>query len=145
LKLNRTRWGWKVFEAPGVEPVFPQKRQAIDYAETRACFRFGEIRVLDSTGNLERTIAFNERKLAEREVNSNRSVSLGRQGRLDYVNFGTLCSPHLSRCPKFFFPDRLDTLQLPADDLFLRSSHSPSGLRYTGTNVRNAPHARCQC
>jgi hypothetical protein len=97
-----------------------EKRQAIDYAETRACFRSGEIRVLDCSGNIERTIAFNEtdRKLAESEVNSNRSVSLGRQGRLDYVNFGTLCSPHLSRCPKFFFPDRLDTLQLPADDLF---------------------------
>jgi late competence protein required for DNA uptake (superfamily II DNA/RNA helicase) len=86
----------------------------------RASFRSGEIRVLDSTGSVERTIAFNEtdRKLAESEVNSNRSVSLGRQGRLDYVNFGTLCSPHLSRCPKFFFPDRLDTLQLPVDDLF---------------------------
>ena len=99
---------------------FREKDQAIAYAETRACFRRGEIRVLDSTGNLERTIAFNEtdRKLAEREVYSNRSVSLGRQGRLDYVNFGTLCSPHLSRCPKFFFPDRLDTLQLPANDLF---------------------------
>jgi len=40
--------------------VFPQKRQAIDYAETRACFRAGEIRVLDSTGKLERTIGFNE-------------------------------------------------------------------------------------
>ena len=25
----------EVFEAPGVEPVFPEKRQAIDYAETR--------------------------------------------------------------------------------------------------------------
>src|SRR5882724_5339565 len=55
---------------------------------------------------------------SESEVNSNRSVSLGRQGRLDYVNFGTYVPPHLSRCPKFFFPDRLDTLQLPADDLF---------------------------
>jgi hypothetical protein len=52
--------GWKVFEAPGVEPVFPEKRQAIDYAETRACFRFGEIRVLGATGKIERTIAFNE-------------------------------------------------------------------------------------
>lgn len=52
--------GWKVFEAPGVEPVFPEKPQAIDYAETRACFRAGEIRVLDSNGNLERTIAFDE-------------------------------------------------------------------------------------
>jgi hypothetical protein len=26
---------------------------------------------------------------SESEVNGNRSVSLGRQGRLDYVNFGT--------------------------------------------------------
>jgi len=100
--------------------VFLEKRQAIDYAQCRASFRSGEIRILDSTGKLERTIAFTktDRKLAESEVNSNRSVSLGRQGRLDYVSFGTLCSPHLSRCPKFFFPDRLDTLQLPADDLF---------------------------
>jgi hypothetical protein len=52
--------GWKVFEALGVEPVFPEKRQAIDYAETRACFRRGEIRVLDADGKLERAIAFNE-------------------------------------------------------------------------------------
>ena len=44
----------------GVEPVFPEKRQAIDYAETRACFRCGEIRVLNASGKLERTIAFNE-------------------------------------------------------------------------------------
>jgi hypothetical protein len=56
---------------------------------------------------------------SESEVNSNRSVSLGRQGRLGLRQFRHLCSPHLSRCPKFFFPDRLDTLQLPADDLFL--------------------------
>jgi hypothetical protein len=48
------------FEAPGVEPVFPKKDQAIDYARNRACFRSGEIRVLDSSGNLERTIAFSE-------------------------------------------------------------------------------------
>jgi hypothetical protein len=40
--------------------VFPEKDQAIDYAETRACFCTGEIRVLDSKGNLERIIAFNE-------------------------------------------------------------------------------------
>jgi catechol 2,3-dioxygenase-like lactoylglutathione lyase family enzyme len=36
------------------------KDRAIDYAETRACFRSGEIRVLDSSGNVERTIAFSE-------------------------------------------------------------------------------------
>jgi hypothetical protein len=48
------------FEAPGVEPVFPEKRQAIKYAPSRASFRSGEIRILDSTGKLERTIAFSE-------------------------------------------------------------------------------------
>jgi hypothetical protein len=40
--------------------VFPEKRQAISYAENRACFRSGEIRVFDSSGNVERTIPFNE-------------------------------------------------------------------------------------
>lgn len=54
------KWGWRVFEAPGVEPVFQQKNQAISYAETRACFRTGEIRILDASGNAERTISFNE-------------------------------------------------------------------------------------
>jgi hypothetical protein len=44
----------------GGEPVFPKKDHAIDYAQSRACFRSGEIRVLDSTGNVERTIAFDE-------------------------------------------------------------------------------------
>ena len=42
------------FEAPGVEPVFPEKRQAINYAQNRAWFRSGEIRILDSRGTLER-------------------------------------------------------------------------------------------
>jgi hypothetical protein len=39
----------------------PTKSSAFaDYAQNRACFRSGEIRVLDSTGKLERTIAFSE-------------------------------------------------------------------------------------
>jgi len=59
LRLGPTA-GWEVLDASGVEPVFPEKRQAIDYAETRACFRAGEIRILDSSGNIERTIAFDE-------------------------------------------------------------------------------------
>ena len=60
IEVKPRKWGWCVFESPGVEPVFLQKDQAIGYAETRACFRSGEIRVLDSSGNIERTIAFNE-------------------------------------------------------------------------------------
>ena len=53
-------WGWKVFEAPGVEPVFREKNQAINYAQNRASSRSGEIRILDFTGNVERTIHFTE-------------------------------------------------------------------------------------
>jgi hypothetical protein len=60
IEVRPHRWGCRVFEAPGVEPVFLEKRQAIDYAETRVCFRSGEIRILDSTGKIERIIGFNE-------------------------------------------------------------------------------------
>jgi hypothetical protein len=47
-------------EAPGGEPVFPEKDQAINYAQNRAWFRSGEIYVFDSSGNVERTIPFND-------------------------------------------------------------------------------------
>jgi len=40
--------------------MFPKKDQAIDYAQNRACFRSGQILVLDSTGKLECTITFSE-------------------------------------------------------------------------------------
>ena len=60
IEIRPHRWGWKVLETPGVEPVFPTKDDAISYAQTRARFRTGDIRVLDSTGNVERTIAFSE-------------------------------------------------------------------------------------
>jgi hypothetical protein len=60
IKIKPHRWGWKVFESVGVQPVFPTKQDAIDYAQGRACFRSGQIRILDLTGSVERTIAFNE-------------------------------------------------------------------------------------
>jgi hypothetical protein len=40
--------------------VFLEKDQAIDYAQNRACFRSGEIRILAANGSVERTIAFSE-------------------------------------------------------------------------------------
>jgi len=49
-----------VYEAPGVQPVFLNQEQAVDYATCRACFRTGEIRILDSNGDVERIIAFND-------------------------------------------------------------------------------------
>ena len=47
-----------MYEAPGVQPVFLKQEQAIDYAQCRACFRSGEIRILDSSGAVTRIIAF---------------------------------------------------------------------------------------
>ena len=60
IEIKPHRWGWKAFEAPGVEPVFPTRDDAISYAQTRARFRSGETRVFDASGAVERTIAFNE-------------------------------------------------------------------------------------
>jgi hypothetical protein len=60
IEIRPYRNGWKVFEAPGVEPVFLGEDQAINYAENRASFRLGEIRILDSVGNIERVISFSE-------------------------------------------------------------------------------------
>jgi len=58
IEVSPHKWGWRVFEAPGVEPVFLQKDQAIGYAEARACFRKGEIRILDSIGKIENLCSF---------------------------------------------------------------------------------------
>jgi hypothetical protein len=44
----------------GPEACVSEKDHAIDYAQNRAYFRSGEIRILDSTGYAERTIPFNE-------------------------------------------------------------------------------------
>ena len=62
IEIRPFRTGWEVYEAPGVQPVFPSKEQAIDYARGRTCFRRGEIRVLNSSGANERVIPFDETK-----------------------------------------------------------------------------------
>jgi hypothetical protein len=56
IEIRPLRWGWKVFEAPDVEPVFSDKNQAISYAENRACCRSGEIRAFDSSGDVEQDL-----------------------------------------------------------------------------------------
>jgi len=60
IEIRPYRNGWTVFEAPGVEPVFLQKQQAIDNAKNRACFRSGEIRILDTSGAVVLIIPFDE-------------------------------------------------------------------------------------
>jgi hypothetical protein len=60
IEIRPFRNRWQVYESAGVQPVFLNQEQAIDYATGRACFRSGEIRVLDSSGNVERIIPFSE-------------------------------------------------------------------------------------
>jgi hypothetical protein len=60
IEIRPVRNGWQVYENPGVQPVFLNQEQAIDYAIGRACFRSGEIRILDSSGAVVRIIPFSE-------------------------------------------------------------------------------------
>jgi hypothetical protein len=60
IEIRPFRNDWKCFEAHGVEPVFLNQEDAIDYATGRACFRSGEIRILKSNAVVERTITFSE-------------------------------------------------------------------------------------
>jgi hypothetical protein len=60
IDIRPYRNGWQVYECPGVQPVFLSQEQAIDYATCRACFRSGEIRILNSNSTVERIIPFNE-------------------------------------------------------------------------------------
>jgi hypothetical protein len=60
IEIRPYRNGWQVYESPGVQPVFLNQGDAIDYATGRACFRSGEIRIFDSRGNVERVIPFDD-------------------------------------------------------------------------------------
>jgi len=42
------------------QPAFFTKEDTVDYAQNRARFRSGEIRILDLNGKVERTIPFSE-------------------------------------------------------------------------------------
>lgn len=61
IELKPHGGGWKVFEAAGVEPVFPERDYALSYAQGRTAQRQGEIRILNAKGEVEETIAFDER------------------------------------------------------------------------------------
>jgi len=56
--------GWQCVEAPGVQPWFDGadgRRQAVDYAKGRTAHRGGEIRIYNANGDLEETMAFDDR------------------------------------------------------------------------------------
>jgi len=60
IEIRPFRNGWQAYERAGVQPVFLLQKNAISYAQCRACFRSGEIRILDCDGAVERAIPFNE-------------------------------------------------------------------------------------
>jgi hypothetical protein len=59
LRLSRGFQRAKIV-ADAHRACFPRKRSGNHYAGNRASFRSGEIRILDSTGEVERMIAFPE-------------------------------------------------------------------------------------
>ena len=61
IEIREHFGGWKVFAEQGVEPYFSEREQAIHYAESRTALRRGEIRILNTHGDIEETIAFDER------------------------------------------------------------------------------------
>jgi hypothetical protein len=63
IEIRLYRGGWQCFEGPGVGPFWTgenAKQSAIYYASARAKFGRGEIRILDSSGSIERVIRFDE-------------------------------------------------------------------------------------
>jgi hypothetical protein len=52
IEVKPHRNGWKVFEAPGVDPIFLGKDQAINYAHNRASFRSTAKRHVDAAHTL---------------------------------------------------------------------------------------------
>jgi hypothetical protein len=60
IEIRAFRNAWQVYESVGVQPVFLNQEDAISYAEGRACFRCGEIRIVDPGGAVKRIIPFNE-------------------------------------------------------------------------------------
>jgi len=60
IEIRPFRGGWQCFEAPGVGPYWTgesAKDDAIGYAQARAKFGRGEIRILAVAGEVEQVIA----------------------------------------------------------------------------------------
>jgi hypothetical protein len=61
IEVRPYRNGWEAFEAPGVQPRFSEKQQAIDYAKERMNFRTGEVRIYSGDGKtIEQIITVDE-------------------------------------------------------------------------------------
>jgi hypothetical protein len=69
-EIRPFRNGWKCFEAPGIEPVFLDQEQAIDFAKNRACFR--SVRF----GLWIQTVLLNARSISAKRIDNCRAAGL---------------------------------------------------------------------
>ena len=61
FEIRPHRGGWQCFEAPGVEPYYigsHAKENAIGHAQGRTAMRRGEIQILNTSGEVEEAISF---------------------------------------------------------------------------------------
>jgi hypothetical protein len=58
--LDSDRAIQKLVKPYGVEPVFLKKEHTIDYALQRVCLRLGWVLILDSNGNVDGVILFDD-------------------------------------------------------------------------------------
>jgi hypothetical protein len=62
VRPYRTRY-WQVFEAPGVQPFFGDKRHALDYATQRMKSRVGEVQVFNADCVIEEILRFDHNQV----------------------------------------------------------------------------------
>jgi hypothetical protein len=60
IEINHSETAGYALKRPALKPVFRTQQDAIKYAESRACSRSGEIRIVDSREAVERVIPFSE-------------------------------------------------------------------------------------
>lgn len=75
IEVRPCRNGWKVFEAPGVEPFYVgpnAKEQAISYANGRLKFSGSEVRVFDVAGAAKDLVSASAKAGLGREVKNRR-------------------------------------------------------------------------
>jgi hypothetical protein len=60
IEIRPHRGGWQVFEAPSVQPYFGDRKKAVNYAIERAKMRKGEIRLVDTDGELLEAFPFDD-------------------------------------------------------------------------------------
>ena len=95
-------------EAPGVEPVFPEKGDALRYAIERMRSRTGETHVFDAAGNMEKVIPFTRDRTPDLSGDASSRIQRARMmGRYPTAPFIPIQAGRLTgRMPLISTPER---------------------------------------